>query len=115
LANRMTRGDGSSRYSLAAEAQAKRRAEAEREAERHRLGGAPRSARVALWLTVATVAVTALSLAVSALLLGDSYSAGFAVGYVGGPIILVGFLAALVAGLVGFVVSLREHSKVGAR
>lgn len=109
----MASGGGVSRYSVAAEEEARRQADTEREAERRRLARAPLAARVALWLTVAIVGLTAVALFVVSQVEGDDYWGGFAVAYFGGPLILLSFLIALVAGAVGLVDSVRERSRAG--
>ena len=71
------------------------------------------SARAACWITEGILALTTLAVIVLLLLVGDSYDAGFIVGYVGGPIIVIAWGIAAALGIVGLVQSIGQHSRRG--
>jgi hypothetical protein len=81
--------------------------------EAERVVGVPRAARVAFWMTVTVLSLAIVAAVVLGILSGDSYSGGFAVGYIGGPFILFSWVVALLVGIFGFFQSLRRHSTKG--
>lgn len=78
-----------------------------------RVIGVPRAAKVAFWMTVTVVSLAIVAAVVIGIASGDSYSGGFAVGYIGGPFILFSWVIALLVGIFGMFQSVRRHSTKG--
>src|SRR3989440_3966074 len=93
-----------------------RRADRRPEGERAAKAAArppPTAAKVALWLMVAIVVAFALAIFISTIVIGDSYSGAFVVGYFGVVPGLIAWTFAAGAGAIGFVQSIRRHSRRG--
>jgi len=73
----------------------------------------PTAAKVALWLMVAIVVAFSLAIFLSTIAIGDTYWGAFVVGYFGLIPGLFAWTFAAGAGAIGFVQSIRRHSRRG--
>jgi hypothetical protein len=78
-----------------------------------RVIGVPRAAKVTFGMTVTVVSLAIVAAVVMGIVWGDSYSGGFAVGYIGGPFIVFTWVIALLVGIFGFFQSVRRRSTRG--